>query len=276
MEEEPDYPAVIRSAEFANAIPSHREDSPHTRYPAFTPESPADLAITSFQLHPGGGPVLVMSFDTCMTNVDPVQKAHVLEHADTHVIFIPFLRGRHFDNAYRSFPQELTQTLECVTGLHKLTVYPATAHDKSGSAWGGDFRHGPPWIYIGECESKAVRDAVLRHRLIAKNRDFAVHTMNVDPTRQSHTLGLYRSNTLTPLRPSILRVAAALTSFGQGTIRNALVLVTQNAAETADSRVYNFVTSLDVVCIEGGEQPLYTLYGKPCSQDSAQWELVSP
>ncbi|KAJ7827171.1 hypothetical protein B0H14DRAFT_3467285 [Mycena olivaceomarginata] len=227
----------------------------HKPYRGFVASGPEDHAGVPFQKHSGGGAGLVMSHNTAMTNVQPRVVDFIAEDPDSFILFIPFLGGAHFNKKYRDAASDLTKHLEQITGAGGIEIYPPTPHEKGDFA--GHVMYHPPWVLVGKCTSKEVRDELARHQLIACSRDLAVHVLKVDLLRKSWLLGHWRCNTLVPISPAVLRAAVAIATFSQGPIRTAIVHATQNEDGTADERVYRFVQTLD-----------------PCSESHAVWESI--
>ncbi|KAJ7758068.1 hypothetical protein B0H14DRAFT_3511788 [Mycena olivaceomarginata] len=226
-----------------------------------------------FQKHSGGSAGLVMSHNTAMTNIQPRVVDFIAEDPDSFILFIPFLGGAHFNKKYRDVASDLTKYLEQITGAGGIEIYPPTPHEKGDFA--GHVMYHPPWVLVGKCGSKEVRDELARHQLIACSRDLAVHVLKVDLLRKSWLLGHWRCNTLVPISPAVLRAAVATATFSQGPIRTAIVHTTQNEEGMADERVYRFVQTLEVARLPSAvEPPLWIVYGKPCSELHAVWESI--
>ncbi|KAJ7740509.1 hypothetical protein B0H14DRAFT_3609108 [Mycena olivaceomarginata] len=233
-------------------------------YKGFAASGPEDHAGVPFQKHSGGGAGLVMSHNTAMTNVQPRVVDFIAEDPDSFILFVPFLGGAYFNRKYRNAASDLTKFLEQITGAGGIEIYPPTPHEKGDFA--GHVMYHPPWVLVGKCGSKEVRDELARHQLIACSRDLSVHVLKVDLLRKSWLLGHWRCNTLVPISPTVLRAAVATATFSQGPIRTAIVHATQNEEGTADERVYRFVQTLDAACLpSAAEPPLWIVYGKPCS-----------
>jgi hypothetical protein len=268
-----DYGKLVNDPGFGALTPTSRTENPHKAYRGFVASGPEDHAGVPFQKHSGGGAGLVMSHNTAMTNVQPRVVDFIAEDPDSFILFIPFLGGAHFNKKYRDAASDLTKYLEQITGAGGIEIYPPTPHEKGDFA--GHVMYHPPWILVGKCGSKEVRDELARHQLIACSRDLAVHVLKVDLLRKSWLLGHWRCNTLVPISPAVLRAAVATATFSQGPIRTAIVHATQNEEGTADERVYRFVQTLDVARLpSAAEPPLWIVYGKPCSELHAVWESV--
>ncbi|KAJ7852189.1 hypothetical protein B0H14DRAFT_2581029 [Mycena olivaceomarginata] len=267
----PDYTKLVNDPGFGALTPTSRTENPHKPYRGFVASGPEDHAGVPFQKHSGGGAGLVMSHNTAMTNVQPRVVDFIAEDPDSFILFIPFLGGAHFNKKYRDAASDLTKYLEQITGAGGIEIYPPTPHEKGDFA--GHVMYHPPWVLVGKCGSKEVRDELARHQLIACSRDLAVHVLKVDLLRKSWLLGHWRCNTLVPIPPAVLRAAVAIATFSQGPIRTAIVHATQNEEGTADERVYRFVQTLDVARLpSAAEPPLWIVYGKPCSESHAVWE----
>ncbi|KAJ7839856.1 hypothetical protein B0H14DRAFT_2587788 [Mycena olivaceomarginata] len=157
--------------------------------------------------------------------------------------------------------------------VQEASRYPPTPHEKGDFA--GHVMYHPPWVLVGKCGSKEVRDELARHQLIACSLDLVVHVLKVDLLRMSWLLGHWRCNTLVPIPPAVLRAAVATATFSQGPIRTTIVHATQNEEGTADEQVYRFVQTLDAACLpSAAEPPLWVVYGKPCSESHAIWESI--
>ncbi|KAJ6487812.1 hypothetical protein C8R45DRAFT_256987 [Mycena sanguinolenta] len=268
-----DYEELVYAEDFGVRTPAHRDENPHRPYPAFVPTGPTDHAMVSFQKHAGGGAALVMSHNTAMTNISPRVVEHIADNKDTHVIFWMFLGGKHAHNTYRNAATDLMKGLEPITGKGGIAIVAPTPHKTRGN-WAGNPLHFPPWVLIGECKTKAIRDEVTRHKLVAVNRDLAVHVTTVDMEKMSWTLGHWRDNMNGAVDPSTLRVAAAAQTFSQGPLRTAIAHTTQNQEGSADKRVYDFVNSFDVVYIASESEPIWVLFAKPCTTNHADWEKI--
>ncbi|KAF8178390.1 hypothetical protein K438DRAFT_2179592 [Mycena galopus ATCC 62051] len=208
-----------------------------------------------------------------MTNVLPRVVDLIAADPDTFLIFVPFLGGAHFNKKYRTAAPEIMKNLECIAGPGGIEVYPPTAAERGDFA--GHPLYWPPWILIGKCVSKAVRDEISRHPLIAFTPDLAAHVMKVNKLRKSWLLGHWRCNTISPVPPSVMRAAVALHAFMQGPIRTAIVFATQNENGTADEQVYRFVQTLDAACLPSStEPPLWIIYGRPCTESHTVWENI--
>jgi hypothetical protein len=216
-----------------------------------------------------------MSHNTAMTNVQPRVVDFIAEDPDSFILFVPFLGGAHFNKKYRDAASDLTKHLEQITDAGGIEIYPPTPHEKGDFA--GHVMYHPPWVLVGKCTSKEVRDELARHQLIACSRDLAVHVLKVDLWRMSWLLGHWRCNTLVPISPAVLRAAVATATFSQGPIRTTIVHATQNEGGTADEHVYRFVQTLDVARLpSAAEPPLWIVYGQPCSESHTVWESVCP
>ncbi|KAF7370010.1 hypothetical protein MSAN_00631000 [Mycena sanguinolenta] len=229
--------------------------------------------MVSFQKHAGGGPALVMSHDTLMTNVSLCVVEHIADHNDTHVLFVPFLGGKHYHTTYRNAAADLMKALEPITGKGGIAIVSPTPHETKGN-WAGNPQYYPPWVFVGECKTKVIRDEVARHRIMAVTRDLAIHITLVDTQKKSWTLGHWRDNMNGMVPPSTLRKAAAAQAFSQGPLHTAIAHATQNQEGPADKRVYDFVDSLDAIYIESDSEPIYVLYAKPCTTNHVDWEKI--
>ncbi|KAJ6484231.1 hypothetical protein C8R45DRAFT_931687 [Mycena sanguinolenta] len=268
-----DYEELVYAADFGTRVPAHRDENPHRPYPAFTPTGPTDHAMVSFQKHAGGGAGLVMSHNTAMTNVSPRVVEHIADNKDTHIIFWQFLGGKHAHLTYRNAAADLTKELEPITGKGGIAIVAPTPHETRGD-WAGNPLFFPPWVLVGECKTKDIRDEVARHKLIGVNRDLAVHVTTVDMERMSWTMGHWRDNMNGAVAPSTLREAAATQTFSQGPLRTAVAHATQNQEGSADKRVYEFVNSLDVLFTHNDKEATWVLYAKPCTTSHAVWEGI--
>ncbi|KAJ7892067.1 hypothetical protein B0H14DRAFT_2560444 [Mycena olivaceomarginata] len=260
VENTPDYAKLVNDPSFGALIPTARAENPHKPYKGFAASGPEDHAGVPFQKHSGGGAGLVMSHNTAMTNVQPRVVDFIAEDPDSFILFVPFLGGAYFNRKYRNAASDLTKFLEQITGAGGIEIYPPTPHEKGDFA--GHVMYHPPWVLVGKCGSKEVRDELARHQLIACSRDLSVHVLKVDLLRKSWLLGHWRCKHTRADLPD-------------GPIRTAIVHATQNEEGTADERVYRFVQTLDAACLpSAAEPPLWIVYGKPCSESHAIWESI--
>ncbi|KAJ7934881.1 hypothetical protein B0H13DRAFT_2305338 [Mycena leptocephala] len=215
------YERLLRDAGFGALVPTFRNKNPHRPDTGFAPSGPDDHAGVPFQKHYGGGAGLVMSHNTAMTNVLPRVVDLIASDPEVFVIFVPFLGGAHF-NKFCSASPDITKFLEAITGPGGIDIYPPTAAEKEDFACHPLYH--PPWVLIGKCISKAVRDEITRHQLIAFTPDLATHILKVDFLRMSWLLGHWRCNTIAPVNPSVMRATVALHALLQGPIRTGLRL----------------------------------------------------
>ncbi|KAJ7788787.1 hypothetical protein B0H14DRAFT_3503777 [Mycena olivaceomarginata] len=269
----PDYTKLVNDPGFGALTPTSRTENPHKPYRGFVASGPEDHAGVPFQKHSGGGAGLVMSHNHRHDERPaPRGRLHRRGSRLLHPLH-PLPRRRPLQQKYRDAASDLTKYLEQITGAGGIEIYPPTPHEKGDFA--GHVMYHPPWVLVGKCGSKEVRDELARHQLIACSRDLAVHVLKVDLLRKSWLLGHWRCNTLVPIPPAVLRAAVAIATFSQGPIRTAIVHATQNEEGTADERVYRFVQTLDVARLpSAAEPPLWIVYGKPCSESHAVWESI--
>jgi hypothetical protein len=142
-----------------------------------------------------------------MTNVQPRVVGSIAEDPDSFILFIPFLGGAHCNKKYCDAASDLTNTSSRSPVQAASRSIPPAPHEKGDFA--GHVMYHPPWVLVGKCKSKEVRDELARHQLIACSRDLAVHVFKVDFLRMSWLLGHWRCNTLVPISSVVLHAAVA-------------------------------------------------------------------
>ncbi|KAJ7903371.1 hypothetical protein B0H14DRAFT_3679635 [Mycena olivaceomarginata] len=269
----PDYGKLVNDPGFGALIPTSRDENPHKPYRGFVASGLEDHAGVPFQKYSGGGAGLVMSHNTAMTNVQPRVVGFIAEDPDSFILFIPFLGGAHCNKEYRDAASDLTNNLEQITGAGGIEIYPPAPHEKEDFA--GHVMYHPPWVLVGKCKSKEVRDELARHQLIACSRDLAVHVFKVDFLRMSWLLGHWRCNTLVPISLVVLHAAVAtpLSPRARSAPPSCTPLRTRRAQQTS---VYAglFRCSTSLALPSAAEPPLWIVYGQPCSESHAVWESI--
>ncbi|KAJ7305638.1 hypothetical protein DFH08DRAFT_976195 [Mycena albidolilacea] len=273
MEDDTDYGALVRDPGFGAKAPTHHDEDPHIAYDGFNPTGPDDHAGVPFQKHAGGGARLVMSHETMMTNALQRVVDLIASDPDRFILFMPFLGGHHFHNRYRNAATDLAKQLEQVTGVGGIAIYPPSANDANKANFAGNPLYHPPWVLVGQCTTKEIRDSVARHELIACNEDLTVHVSKVDMGRQSWCLGQFRCNSIAPLPAAVPRGAVAVHVFEQGPLRTAIAHATQNDPGSADKRVFDFAETLRATYLESPTEPIWVIYGHPFTKDHATWEM---
>lgn len=272
MEDDTDYGALVRDPGFGAKAPTHHDEDPHVAYNGFNPTGPDDHAGVPFQKHAGGGARLVMSHETMMTNALKRVVDLIASDPDRFILFMPFLGGHHFHNRYRNAATDLAKQLEQVTGVGGIAIYPPSADDANKANFAGNPLYHPPWVLVGQCTTKEIRDSVARHELIACNEDLTVHVSKVDMDRQSWCLGQFRCNSIAPLPAAVPRGAVAVHIYEQGPLRTAIAHATQNEPGSADKRVFDFAETLRATYLESPTEPIWVIYGRPFTKDHATWE----
>ncbi|KAJ7812456.1 hypothetical protein B0H14DRAFT_3478826 [Mycena olivaceomarginata] len=272
MEDDTDYGTLVRDPGFGAKAPTHHDENPHVPYTGFNPTGPDDHAGVPFQKHAGGGARLVMSHETMMTNALQRVVDLIASDPERFILFMPFLGGHHFHNRYRNAATDLAKQLEQVTGVGGIAIYPPSADDANKANFAGNPLYHPPWVLVGQCTTKEVRDSVARHELIACNEDLTVHVNKVDMDQQSWCLGQFRCNSIAPLSAAVPRGAVAVHVFEQGPLRTAIAHATQNEPGSADKRVFDFAETLHAKYLESPTEPIWVIYGRPFTKDHATWE----
>ncbi|KAJ7606226.1 hypothetical protein FB45DRAFT_1012033 [Roridomyces roridus] len=262
--------------------PKYTDESPHGKYPAFEPTGPEDAgAAGRFMLNTGNLPRLVIAFRTAVEGLDPEQIRTILEDSAISVLIQPFLAGDAFWRKHRvDFESKFKTAVEPITGADGLILaLPASKKepDIKGGGGGGDSRYRAPRVAVGICENAEVARKLVRHGVIAIDKEIAAHVYLVDEKKMSWTLVHLKCN-MTGGNAKIaacLRYAGARAAFDGGPIRNAIVMATQAGATTsADERVWEFVRSLHAVFYPAEKDPMWVLYGKPCTTDVGAWEKI--
>ncbi|KAJ6589711.1 hypothetical protein B0H19DRAFT_241273 [Mycena capillaripes] len=272
-------PVVFDSVAFKSLEPLGRTENPHFKtYEAFVPAGPEEVAATAtIQLVTGNVPALVMAFETATANLDPRQVARALADPSRILLLIPFCGGSHFHTKFSKAPADFTMAIEPVTGPGGVTISPPTATKKL-TAMGGEAKYLPPYPLLVECKTAAIKEKLVRLRVIVINRQTAAHVFPLTGGQLSWCLGHYKTRAGGGEGPEffaeLFRLSVAEIAFAPGPIRTLIIRLTQHETGTPDERVYTFIRTLDVVYRPHDTEPLWVLYARPCTEYFALWEKL--
>ncbi|KAJ7148576.1 hypothetical protein C8R46DRAFT_1359169 [Mycena filopes] len=267
---------VFDADAFGKSTPTHQDENPHGNYPAYVAEGPNDLtAFADIQLIGDDCPALVMSFETATTNLAPKQVAHALHDPTRNLLLIPFLGGEAYYKNYTAAPDDLTKVLEPITGADGVVIFPPDAKEKL-KAGSGDGKYLAPYPMLATCATPEIFAKLTRHKLIVKDRKLAVHVFPVTAGKLSWTMGQWKcrgSSKGTATLATQLKVAAGSAIFAGGPLRTSVVRMTQHeTTKSADRRVYDFISTIDVRYKEHDTEPLWIVYARPCTEFEPLWE----
>ncbi|KAJ7926619.1 hypothetical protein B0H13DRAFT_2313337 [Mycena leptocephala] len=188
-----------------------------------------------------------------------------------------FCGGSHFHTKFTEAPADFTMAIEPVKGPGGVTISPPTAAKKL-TAMGGEAKYLPPYPLLVECKTAAIKDKLVRPRVIVINLQTAAHVFPLIGGQLSWCLGHYKTRAGGGEGPEIFaelfRMSVAEVAFAPGPIRTLIIRLTQHETGTPDERVYTFIRALDVVYRPHDTEPLWVLYARPCTEYFALWEKL--